>query len=315
MAKYTTELRTICESYAGYEDGQGYGNVNTVVSKALPKLFDFDFPIYDEDYRTVLETKIIKHFYTREICAETVGRWKLFLDERLNLIMPYYNQRYKSTLLDFNPLYDVDLTTDHSKDNSGNSANTGSHENNVKNDRTFGRTDKYERNLGQTDEHNRNLGENTDYQRNLADSETTNENNDDWTYNNDTPQGGINGLQSGNYLTSAVHNTTNDKSNVNGTETGTTNTKVTQTGNESTTTSLTGNDNRSINDTDNTNRSDTGNTSANANYTDTESYLEHVKGKSGGQSFSKMLNEYRQTFINIDNEIINNLDDLFMQIW
>ena len=121
MAKYTTELRSICEAYAGYTEQQGLSEVDNIVSKDLPKLFDFDFPIYDEAYRSVLETKIVKHFYTREICAETVGRWKLFLNERLNLIMPYYNQRYKSTLIEFNPMYDVDLTTDHSKGNEGNS--------------------------------------------------------------------------------------------------------------------------------------------------------------------------------------------------
>ena len=86
MAKYTTELRSICEVYAGYNEEQGYNNVNDVIKKALPKIFDFDFPIYDENYRSVLETKIVKHFYTREIGYETVGRWKLALDERLNLI-------------------------------------------------------------------------------------------------------------------------------------------------------------------------------------------------------------------------------------
>lgn len=295
MAKYTTELRTICETYAGYDDRQGFGNVNSVISKALPKLFDFDFPIYDESYRTVLETKIVKHFYTREICAETVGRWKLFLDERLNLIMPYYNQRYKSTLLEFNPLYDVDLTTDHSKDNSGNSENSGTSENNTENNRTYSRNDKYDRNLG----------ENTDYTRDLKDGTTTNQGNNDWTYNNDTPQGGVQGLESGNYLSSATHQTANDVTTETGTETGTTNTKVSQTGN----------DNRTINDTDDTSRTDNGTTTGKANYTDTESYLEHVKGKTSGASFSTMLTEYRTTFLNIDNEIINNLDDLFMQIW
>ena len=63
MAKYTTEVRSICEVYAGYNEEQGYNNVNDVIKKALPKVFDFDFPIYDESYRNVLETKIIKHFF------------------------------------------------------------------------------------------------------------------------------------------------------------------------------------------------------------------------------------------------------------
>lgn len=295
MAKYTTELRTICEVYAGCSEQQGLNKTSEVIAKALPKLFDFDFPIYDESYRTVLETKIVKHFYTREIGAETVGRWKLFLDERLNLIMPYYNQRYKSTLLEFNPMYDVDLTTDHGKENNGNSENSGTHNDNIENNRTYNRTDKYERNLG----------EKTDYTRNLATDQQGQDSQNNWEYFSDTPQGGITGLESGNYLTNATHNVNTDTNNSSGTETGTTNTALSQTGT----------DNRQLSDTDDTIRSDTGSTSGKANYTDTESYLEHVKGKTPGQSYSKLLTEYRKTFINIDNEIINELEPLFMQLW
>lgn len=295
MAHYTTELRSICETYAGYDDQQGFSNVNTVIAKALPKLFDFDFPIYDESYRTVLETKIVKHFYTREICAETVGRWKLFLDERLNLIMPYYNQRYKSTLLEFNPLYDVDLTTDHKKDNGGNSANTNHATTNEENNRTYSRTDKYQRDLA----------ESNDYTRNLANSSTSTNKNDDWEEYSDTPQGGLSGIANHNYLTNATHNTADDSSNTTGAETGTTSNSVSQTGT----------DQRNIADTDNTSNTNTSDSNATANYTDTESYLEHVQGKTAGASYSKMLDEYRKTFINIDNEIINDLNDLFMLVW
>lgn len=275
MAKYTTELRTICETYAGCTEQQGLNKVDDVISKALPKLFDFDFPMYDESYRSVLETKIVKHFYTREICAETVGRWKLFLNERLNLIMPYYNQRYKSTLIEFNPMYDVDLTTDHNKDNGGNSESSSNGTSNTENNRTYGRTDKYE--------------------RNLAENSNNSTNRNDWEYYSDTPQGGIDGLENNNYLTNATHNADADTSN--------------------TTSSQTGNDSRSINDTDDTSIQSTGSNNGKSNYTDTESYLEHVKGKTAGASFSKMLTEYRNTFINIDNEIINQLNDLFINLW
>ena len=267
MAKYTTELRSICEVYAGYREEQGLNQVDTVIQKALPKIFDFDFPIYDEKYRTVLETKIVKHFYTREICAETVGRWKLFLNERLNLIMPYYNQRYKSTLIEFNPLYDVDLTTEHSKNNDGNSESNSNSDSN----RIYSREDNYERNL-------------------KSDS-TSEENSDAWQMYNDTPQGALTGIESNEYLTNATHNKETNSSNSN--------------------TSNTGSDSRNINDKDNTTNKSRGN----SKYTDTESYLEHVQGKSVGQSFSKMLEEYRKTFINIDNEIINELNDLFINLW
>lgn len=275
MSKYTTELRSICEQYAGYDSEQDGSSVNTVIEKALPKLFDFTFPIYDENYRNVLETKIVKHFYTREIGYETVGRWKLALDERLNLIMPYYNERYKSTLFEFNPMYDVDLTTDHSKGNEGKSENTNTGTINANNDRKYNRSDKYERNLTSTN--------------------TSNDNSDRWQYYNDTPQGGITGLETGKYLTNATHNTDASNSTNTGTDTGS--------------------DNRNITDTDvNTSQQNSSNTGTNK-YTDTESYLEHVKGKTSGTSYSKLLAEYRKTFINIDEEIINNLNDLFMNLW
>lgn len=113
MSKYTTEVRFICEEAAGLTSSVGYLGVNDVINTALPKVFNFDFPIFDEAYRPILEKKILKHYYTREIGLETVGLWKLFLDTKLNEIMPYYNQLYKSELISFNPMYDVDLTRDH----------------------------------------------------------------------------------------------------------------------------------------------------------------------------------------------------------
>lgn len=110
MSKYTTEVRFICETASGLGESKGYADVDTIITNAIPKIFTFTFPIFDENYRTVLEKKILKHFYTREICEETVGLWKLRLDAKLNEIMPYYNKLYNSELLDFNPLYTANLT-------------------------------------------------------------------------------------------------------------------------------------------------------------------------------------------------------------
>lgn len=110
MSKYTTEVRFICENNAGLSESEGADNVDSILDKCWNKVFNFDFPIFDENYRQVLCRKILKHYYTREIAHETVGRWKLALNAKLNEIMPYYNQLYKSELLEFNPFYDVDLT-------------------------------------------------------------------------------------------------------------------------------------------------------------------------------------------------------------
>lgn len=116
MSKYTTELRYICESIYGSEHSQGQNKVEDIIAFVNPKIFDFFYPIFDDSYKTTLQSKIIRHYYTREISEETVGLWKLRLSDYMNRIMPYYNQLYESALLKFNPFYDVDLTTEHSGD-------------------------------------------------------------------------------------------------------------------------------------------------------------------------------------------------------
>ena len=126
MSKYTTEVRYICESLNGLTESSGFNDVETIITEAAPKIFSFNFPIFDEAYRLPLERKILRHYYTREISEETYGLWKLRLDDRMNVIMPYYNQLYQSALLTFNPLMDVDLTTDHS--GSGNNVMSGDSE-------------------------------------------------------------------------------------------------------------------------------------------------------------------------------------------
>lgn len=124
MSKYTTEVRFICESNAGLRESEGDNDVGNILEKSWNKIFNFDFPIFDESYRKVLCIKILKHYYTREIAHETVGRWKLALDQKMNEIMPYYNQLYKSELLEFNPFNDVNVTR--SRKGSGTRDSNGS---------------------------------------------------------------------------------------------------------------------------------------------------------------------------------------------
>ena len=129
MSKYTTEVRFICEQYAGLTESSDYSDVDSIVLKAIPKIFVPPFEIFDESYRVVLCSKILKHFYTREICAESVGLWKLWLNNRMNEIMPYYNRLYKSELLDFNPLYDIDVKKSYERSGNGTENTTDTFEN------------------------------------------------------------------------------------------------------------------------------------------------------------------------------------------
>lgn len=172
MSKYTTEVRYICETYADLEESGEFPDVQTIIDNSYDKVFDFEFPIFDENYRTVLEKKILLHYYTREIGLETVGLWKLKLMSRLNDIMPYYNQLYRSELLEFNPLVDVDLKTQHigSSDNTSNGNSTREDSANSVNA-------------------NDSTGNSTGY--NLF---------------SDTPQGALTGVDQENYLSSAGKN-------------------------------------------------------------------------------------------------------------
>lgn len=278
MSKYTTEVRYICEYYAGLEESKGYEDISSTIEKARPKVFDFDFPIYDEDYRSVLETKILNHYYTREIGFETVGLWKHFLQMRLTEIMPYYNQLYKSTLIEFNPMYDTDLTT--------NSDRNIKHDEQTTNENT--RTD----NLTQT---SNDTGMRTD---DLAHTDHTTANGSSRERYSDTPQGGLDGMESVNdnlYLTNATLNDSNQSTDNNGTDTGTVKTES----------------NGTVRNTG----TQTDDGSGTRNYTNTDGYLEHVVGKSGSDSYSRRLKEFRQTFLNIDMDIIDELSDLFMRLW
>lgn len=85
MSKYTTELRYIIES--------GY-NLKALTS----------YPIFDENYRPVLNQYILNHFWMREIGFETVGEFDLYLGNTLNEIMPYYNGMFKMAMSEIDPL-------------------------------------------------------------------------------------------------------------------------------------------------------------------------------------------------------------------
>lgn len=124
MSNYTTQVRYICESYAGLVNSVGADDVNKVVEAAAPKIF-MDFPIWDENYRLTLETKILKHFYLREIAHETVGLWRLRLDTYMNELMPVYNKMYAAVSQEFNPLFDVDITRTHDGESTDSNTSTG----------------------------------------------------------------------------------------------------------------------------------------------------------------------------------------------
>lgn len=287
MSKYTTEVRFICENYAGKQESVDGMEVNDVIALALPKIFDFDFPIYDESYRNVLETKIIKHYYTREIGLETVGLWKLKLETKMNEIMPFYNNLYKVAGVEFNPFGNVDITTRRLSEDEGNrnelGKNTGTETTDSAGTNNITETTDNRTTINNTNNHN--------YQDNINDFDNY----------SDTPQGGLTGVSQLRYLTNAR--------NINGDHRG-----------DSTTTDSGTNvmDGSRVSDGSSSDHSTVTRNLQNdfdSNYTDTRKYVEHVMGKNGGLSYVELIDKYADVLGGVDMMVINSLGELFMNLW
>lgn len=300
MSKFTTQVRFICETAAGLSASEGYSSINQIITQAAPKIFDFDFPIFDENYRLVLEKKILRHFYTREICEETVGLWKLRLEDKLNIIMPYYNQLYNSAKLSIDPFSTIDFQTyrktegtdETQRDKSSDYTTMGSGGTTTQSDG---------RNTNERVTSNQSNSRDTTHDHNETEA-------DNWNLFADTPQGSIDNIKTQNgYLTNATNDQIDTETTVDGwaERHATDNGSQTDTRNIDETVTLT----RSLND------RTAGATSESGKVESLNEYIEHVWGRNSGKTQSEMLIEYRKTFINIDEQILNELNDLFFKLW
>jgi len=230
VAKYTTQIRTVVES--GYP------------------LFDFPYPLFDENYKGVLEQKIIDRYYFREIGFETLGQFKHFLKTKLNEIMPYYNQLYLTeglvTAADFNINLDNTITkttsVDQTTSNTSEAAATR-------------------------------LANGT----NDVDSSGTNTAK---TIFNDTPQARLQGLDYATNVTDLEDSNTN--------------------------TSL-------VTSAETANDTQTGTAAGTLNTI--EEYTEHMIGNASMRYNADILMEWRKSFLNIDVQILDELNELFMNIY
>lgn len=200
----------------------------TITIKSLiDNNFDFkmdSYPIFDENYREILNQKILYHYYENEIGFETASLFRFYLNNKLNEIMPYYNELYKvqKKIIDDNLLLNnVNITE-------------------------------------------RLIGSNTTETQSNSNSNSNSKN-----LFQDTPQGEIS------------------------------NTEI---NNQKWATNLTLNSN-SINDL------------SNASGSGTNEYLKTIIGNNGGKFNIDILNDIKNNILNIDLMIINELYDLFMQIF
>lgn len=285
MAKYTTMVRSIVEQVTINSRDLP---ITKRVEMACPAIFDFDFPIWLEAYKPVLEKKILMHYFNKEIGFETVGLWKFYLEERLNLIMPYYNNLYQTTVRDYDYLSNVNMTetSDRVNNETEDGKFTGTSENTA--------TSNQSQNATETTEQDENV---------QVTSKVEGEENSDQTTHNlqsDLPQANYNNLDYGTNLDEGTQNVSKT-STTDTTGTSTTN----RTGNTENNSTMQQNTESNLSQTSENNITKHGN----------ENYQTKREGSNGAFSLTDLLIKYRESLLNIDNLIINELSDLFMMIY
>lgn len=311
MSKYTTEVRFICENKSGLNNSVGFSDVDNVIDNSWNKIFTTNVEFFDEDYRAILCKKILKHYYLREIGTEVVGVWQLWMNTRLEEIMPYYNQLYKSTLIDFDPLNDINLTRKHTR-----------------NVDVSGQIDETKKDVGDSTQEEKGsstkqeVGNGSNNQTDTITSkmggsgtvnDTTTESKNKKDRYSDTPQGSISNLESDTYLTNA--RLINDNGTI--TDKKTYSDEQSQNGSQ-----ISNSSHSTTNKTDGTSTNAiTSNTTNTSNRTNkntensTEDYLESLVGKQGNETYSEMISKYRDIMINVDMKVIEEFNDLFMGLW
>lgn len=295
MAEYTIRIDEIVKYLNKGSVGRSW---NEKILAAAKHIFDFDYPFYGQtpqeqiSNKTSFQLMFLKHNMMREIGYETYEIWQLMLDERLNLIMPKYQQLYLSTLfeLDFDSPYH--LITTHEQDTS----DTGRIDNIV----SASSTNNLVRNGDNQYTGNSNVKRTDNLQE--SDNGTENITHDSKTVNSDFPNASY---ENGNYASNGSELEENQKTTHNSTKenTGTVDTSESLKYNEAS--------NQTENAKFDENRSD-------QKTIDNKGTLDFIRDVSGHTSNTEILEaveKWRKLIININDMIIKELADLFIMVY
>jgi len=257
MSSYTMPLRAIIEKYT--QDNPNLSHKERI-EIGRQKLFDFDYPIFDENYRPIFETHFIRNFYMREIGFETEELFKFHLETWLNINMPYWNKMFESELIEYDPLtntkMEVKRTVKTDTTQNQTSKTTGSSQGSATQNATGQLTD---------DNFNRRVESDTPDSRLYL-----------------TANDGEGVIE---YASKIVEDSENNKRS--------TSTNQTSSSQENTSVSS---------DTDN-------------QINEVEDYLQNRVGKIGVSSYAKLIMEYRESFLRIERQIFDEMNDLFMLVY
>ena len=171
MSKYTTTLYEILKSGKFPNYPQNDYEIDDIIEAGIPVLFSFDYPWYtdksDESYKE-FQVMFCNMYLMREIGFETVALFKQKLKDYLIRWMPYYEQIYYTTTLEYNPLINKDYTINRDR---GTDRNTNRNENSSSSSKKSGSEDS-DANITNTGSVNRDI--NTDDETNSQGSTSEN---------------------------------------------------------------------------------------------------------------------------------------------
>lgn len=310
MSNYTTQLRFLCEKQAGYSvSPSSYKEVDTIIRTSAPKIFN-QYPIFDENYRDHLNYMILAHYYQQEIGFETEGQFLFRLAVKMNEIMPYYNQFYALQQEELDLFINQNMEeTYKGRDDSENKTNYGKKDSEIRDftDQNSGQTTtKYV-----TDNTSSGTDKTTDNTKNVVENNLT-KNTDDTRRFSNTPEGTLSGIQGNTHLTDVTisDNTVTDTGTITSTNSGGTE-RVLSSGDKKS-------EDTTFKDDTAVTHSGTGSHELSGEdittYFITKGYTVTRKGVEGINPVDQLI-KIRESFLNIDLMVIEELNSLFMQVY
>ena len=129
MAKYTMELRTVIE-YTSREEVENYFKDYCLNNYLRPNEIEsiLNANIWSKDR---LASKIVDHYYMREIGYETIGLFKHYAKVYMQEIMERYLPLIYSSSINYDPLVNVDFTESFTRNINGTGSSESTSENNA----------------------------------------------------------------------------------------------------------------------------------------------------------------------------------------
>ena len=283
----TISIKDILQSYSfpdviPHDDPWKSLTVDQIIENGKDKFFDFVFPWYADDKTGLDDFKnlFLRKNYMKQIGQETTAQFKLYVQARLMEKMPLYKQLYESSLLEYDPLVNRKLTT---TTNQIENEERGKESENIVNTTATGNTEE-------NNSSNRN-GTSTEQRNSETDMNTETNNQSVHSENPEIT------MSNKDYATSMDREKKAEEGS--GTESIDENKSI-----EDTTTEHNNSDS-------NANSNETGNLTENEKKEINKNGNEIIEGFYGDSQAEAIL-KYRETILNLNEMICNDMDDLFL---